>query len=92
VAIEVTLVLDGSEDLDRAFALEAVLDEELRAAGLGYVDGNEVGDGEFVIFTYGPKLPELREAVKAAMRARWRPGGAVLRLFQDDEEAGTLTL
>jgi hypothetical protein len=64
-AIEIDLLLDDHADVDRAFAFEEALGDYLEQRGVGYVDGNEVGDGLFTIFAYGENSVALESAIKA---------------------------
>lgn len=68
MAIQVTLPLASVSDLDDAYQLEANLEKQLRERSLGYVDGNEVGEGSFIIFVYGPRSDTLPNAVEQLIR------------------------
>jgi hypothetical protein len=66
------------EEFARATELESVLEEAIARAGVGELDGNEVGGGEFVIYTYGPDADRLREVVQPlVLDARWPLGGRI---------------
>lgn len=49
--------------------LEARLEQVIIAAGVGELDGNEVGGGTFVVFTYGPEAEALFRAVAPTLLA-----------------------
>jgi hypothetical protein len=57
--------MGDEEEFDRWVALEDVLDEAARTEGVGELDGNEVGGGEFTIWLYGPNASALAEVIKA---------------------------
>lgn len=67
----IDLAIEDEGALDKAFDLEAAVDRQLRAKGIGYVDGNEVGAGLFVIYAYGADGPELESSIRGALRGRW---------------------
>jgi hypothetical protein len=48
---------------DRCVALEEALEAHLNASKLGFVDGHDVGQGEFNIFVYGPRKKPLQDAI-----------------------------
>ena len=53
--------------------IEDDLEEEIDRAGVGEMDGNEIGDGECTLFMYGPDADKLLAAI--ASRARSSPLG-----------------
>jgi len=60
---------------------------------VGYVDDNEIGQGEFTIFVYGPDLAPLQEFIESGARERWTSSRATLRLTRRaGDEVETLTL
>lgn len=77
--------------LGAAFALEDELEQRLEATHSGYVDGNEVGQGTFDIYAYGPSLTKLRSEVESLVRHRWTRAGATLRILDGDDRVETLT-
>ncbi len=79
--IEVVLPVTDRTAIGAAFALEAALHDRLVTGRVGYVDGNDVGDGEFAIYVYGPDLGKLERAVAEVVRAQWRLPGAALRVI-----------
>jgi hypothetical protein len=70
-ALEIDLSVDDAAQLEEAFQLERLLDERLRGSGLGYVDGNEIGQAEFTILLYGPDIEALRGTVEPIVREKW---------------------
>jgi len=62
----------SSQHLEHLMCLEEPLDEYLREDDLGYVDGNELGSGEYEIFCYGPKKAPLLDAVNEWLSANVR--------------------
>lgn len=61
----VTFHPKNEADLKRCFDFEVALEKELEGSEFGYVDGNDIGGGEFRIFCLGPKKTPLKEAVNA---------------------------
>lgn len=51
-------------ELDLCFTFEELLDAHLEGSDIGFVDGNDVGGGEFQIYCHGPKKAPLLEKVK----------------------------
>jgi hypothetical protein len=71
----------GTEDEREAvYALEERLEKAIQAAGAGEFDGNEFGDGEAVLYMYGPDKDLLWSVVETEVRKfPWRPAYALLR-------------
>jgi len=91
--LEIEFEVPDSRAIDEAFELEQLLEDRLSAAQVGYVDGNEIGQGRFTIFTYGPRLDALREVVEPLVRERWRRAGVDLRLTDPaGEDVGSITI
>lgn len=91
--VEIVLSLAADRQaLDDAFRLEAELGDHLASINAGFVDGNEVDRETFVVFTYGPVLSDLRVAVEAFVRDRWKRAGGRLRLLEGADEVETLDL
>jgi hypothetical protein len=61
-------IADGPNDIQAEFdkwsGLEELLMEEVDKEGLGEVDGNEVGQGEYTIWLYGPDAGRLAAFVE----------------------------
>jgi len=81
VLVHLKLSDDGfgsREEFAKATGLEKLLEEAIARAGVGELDGNEVGGGEFVIYTYGPDADRLQEVVQPlVLEARWATGGRI---------------
>jgi pimeloyl-ACP methyl ester carboxylesterase len=59
----------GSEgEVARLMELERELEIAIDASGAGELDGNEVGQGEFVVFTYGPGADRLYSVMEPLLR------------------------
>ena len=56
--------MGNTEDFKQLSALEDKLGNKLRDLNLGEDDGNEVGDGFFEIFLYGPDADKIFDAIK----------------------------
>lgn len=50
-------------------ALEDQLEKEIARAGVGEMDGNEIGEGECTLFMYGPDADRLFSAIERSLRA-----------------------
>lgn len=61
--------LGTADELAQLLAFERQLAGAVASSGAGELDGNEVGVGEFVIFTYGPDADRLFGAVEPLLRA-----------------------
>jgi hypothetical protein len=77
---------------EAAFALESELENRLEPESVGYVDGNEVGQGVFEIFVYGPSIDALRDAILEVVRERWILPGATVSMLEGDVEVELLTV
>lgn len=53
----------GDAEIDKCFKLESDLEKVVDEAGVGNVDGNEVGGGEFTLFIYGPKADAIEKVI-----------------------------
>lgn len=89
--VEVILSVNDQAAIDRAFQLEDALEIALVDAKTGYVDGNEIGQSTFRIFTYGPSLPALREAVIKLVSSHWSSANAEIRSIDPDVEVDRQT-
>jgi hypothetical protein len=69
------------------FALEEAVTEAIESSDLGYVDGNDVGQGEFTIFLTGADGRKLLDAVRPLLaEGLLNPGAhAVIRRQSNDE-------
>jgi hypothetical protein len=69
---------DSTEVL-RGQELEVRLDESVRHAGVGLLDGNEIGEVEYVIFIYGSDASKLLATVKPVLSPAAWPGGGYIQ-------------
>ncbi|MEZ0327264.1 MAG: hypothetical protein ACAH95_15305 [Fimbriimonas sp.] len=68
----------SEEKLDRCAELEDLLGERVNAAGVGQLDGNEIGGGEYTIWLYGPQAVPLAEVVRHALEDQDLPAGSTM--------------
>ncbi len=68
------------DTFDRCVEIEDLLGERVDAAGVGALDGSEVGGGEYTIWLYGPQAVPLAEVVKHALEEEDLPPGCKLFL------------
>ena len=69
-------------DFAKAHSLELLLEGAINRAAAGELDGNEVGGGEFVIYTYGSDATRLFGAMEPVLRAEpWSPGGHIVKRY-----------
>lgn len=87
IGVEVTLAIRDRATLDDAYRVETALEEHLRQAALGYVDGNEIGEGLFIVYVYGPPSAALPRAVEDVVKAHWVHGNS--RIETDTNESGS---
>jgi hypothetical protein len=93
--VQVRIPLHGgemgdSEEFEDFTAIEDLLGEKADRAGVGYLDGNEVGGNEFTIWLYGPQAMPLAEVVRNALSDQKLPAGTTIYLRyggMDDEDA-----
>lgn len=57
------------DEIEHLQALEVELEDAIARAGVGELDGNEIGGGEYVIYTYGPDADRLFGVVEPLLRA-----------------------
>jgi len=60
--------LSNDELFDELELLEAELEHAIDAAQVGEFDGNEIGEGELVLYMYGPDAEKVLEAVAPILR------------------------
>jgi hypothetical protein len=82
-AVIVHLRLSGSgfgekHDLEALFKLEEAIATSIERSSVGEHDGNEVGEGEFVIYCYGPNADALFAAIEPALRSSPLSKGATV--------------
>jgi len=78
----------GSEaDVQACQALETRLESDIHRAGVGELDGNEIGGGECVLFMYGPDADRLFQAIEPALRSSpFARGGWVLKRYGNPDD------
>jgi hypothetical protein len=68
--------------------IEDDLDEEITRAGVGEMDGNEIGGGECTLFMYGPDADKLFAVIAPRARSsRLGKGGWATKSYGSDEDA-----
>jgi hypothetical protein len=93
VAAEIHLPLGNRADaVDEAFMVEDALERLLEGRDIGYVDGNEVGTTDVVIYAFGTLLEPLRAAAVDAVRANWSRGGASILMLAGGEEMDRISV
>jgi hypothetical protein len=75
------------EPADSYFACEEAVTQALESGELGYVDGNDIGQGEFTLFLMGPNGRALLDTVRPLLpTGLLHPGAhAVIRRDNNDE-------
>lgn len=63
VVVRLNCPVGDLQAYDGCVLLEEALDRELQSSKVGFVDGHDVGQGEFCIYAIGPKKKPLRDAV-----------------------------
>lgn len=66
------------DEFDRYSDFEDRLDEAAKEAGVGYLDGNEVGGGEYTIWLYGASAQPLADIVRDMVAKENLPTGCTL--------------
>lgn len=90
--VRLHIPLQGNFPTDQEFAkwsrLEAMLGNELELRGLGEVDGNEIGEGEYTIWMYGPEPGPIELVATEYARTQGVPAGARLSVRRVDDAGG----
>jgi hypothetical protein len=74
-------------DLSALFALEAALTEAIDTAGAGEFDGNEVGEGQAILYMYGPDADALYQAILPVLKdSRLLSTGVAIRRYGPPED------
>lgn len=75
-------------DLDPIFALEDALTEAINATAVGEFDGNDVGQGECILYMYGPDADALSAAIQPVIVAQRQmlAGGQMLLRYGPPED------
>ena len=68
------------EEFDSISKLENILGQAVAQAGVGELDGNEIGGGEFTIWLYGSDAAKLADVVKSTLEGKKLPKGCHLFL------------
>ncbi|HET9768429.1 MAG TPA: hypothetical protein VFS60_16385 [Thermoanaerobaculia bacterium] len=67
-------------EITRAQDLELRVEKAIDISLAGQLDGNEIGDGEYVIYCYGPDADQLYAAIEPVLQANpWPLGGSVVK-------------
>lgn len=75
----------SNAERDRVAKLEDTLDGVVERAGVGLLDGNEVGGGQYSIFLIGPDAGALWAAIEETVRHAEATRGAKVILRQGDD-------
>jgi len=75
-------------DLGPIYDLEDALGEAITTAGAGEFDGNDVGQGECILYMYGPDADALSTAIKPVVTAHQQmlAGGHLLLRYGPPED------
>jgi hypothetical protein len=69
----------GSADgLKRLYALEDQLIVAIKESGAGEYDGNEIGEGVFTFYIYGPSAERLFSVIRPVLKKFRPPAGSYL--------------
>jgi hypothetical protein len=81
----------GSEEEQKAlYALEERIEKAVRR--IGEFDGNEIGEGQAVLYTYGRDADALFDAIKHALGdIPLRPGAKAVKRYGPAEDADART-
>jgi len=71
---------DAKKLFDEYSKLEDELDAAAKKAGVGSLDGNEIGGGSYAIYLYGRDSTKLADVVKSTLKGRALPKGCKLVL------------
>ena len=67
-----------ADELKRLYALEDQLIVAIKESGAGEYDGNEIGEGVFTIYIYGPSAERLFAVVRPILKKFRPPVGSYL--------------
>ena len=90
--IQVVLDAPDRSSIDAASEFEGRIAAGVAADGVGEVDGNEIGEGAYVIFIHGSDVASLQASVGRNVRASWKRPGATMRLLGHDDEGDGVRL
>ena len=68
----------SAEERKRLFALEDQLSAAIKESGAGEYDGNEIGEGIFRMYIYGPSAERLFSVVRPILKKFHPPAGSYL--------------
>lgn len=68
----------NADELKRLYALEDHLIVAIKESGAGEYDGNEIGEGVFTIYVYGPSAERLFAVVRPILKKFRPPTGSFL--------------
>ena len=72
----------GSEaERQAVYELQHKLEDALKAQGTGMCDGNEMGDGEFRFYLYGPDADRMFATIERTLRAANAPIVQVMKRY-----------
>jgi len=84
--VRIHFPFEDAEDFERWNEIEGRLDLLLQGSGLGEHDGNEVGEGEYTIWLYGPDAASLAQFVRNALSSEKLPKECYMFLRFGDVE------
>ena len=81
VLVHLKLTSSGPDEAEVMWGqeLEELLEKVVRQAGVGLVDGNEIGEGEFVIYIYGSDASRIVAALTPQLSSAAWPGGGYVQ-------------
>ena len=68
----------NADELKRLYALEDQLIVAIKESGAGEYDGNEIGEGVFTFYIYGPSAERLFSVVRPILKKFRPPAGSYL--------------
>lgn len=77
--VSLHLHLSDESALQQAFLLERRLADALKRANVGYIDGNEIGQGDFAVYLYGPSREALVRVADSTLADHWAGRKAIIR-------------
>jgi len=83
ITIPLTNGKSGSQDeVQRLFKLEDELITAIEHSSVGEYDGNEIGEGEFTMYSYGPSANKLFDvALPILAKYRLPPGSRAIKRY-----------
>jgi hypothetical protein len=68
----------NADELKRLYALEDQLIVAIKESGAGEYDGNEIGEGVFTFYIYGPSAERLFSVIRPVLKKFRPPAGSYL--------------